>query len=31
VGFIQSDDSVLKDAYLRRWYNAAVRNGGNAE
>ena len=31
VGFVQAGNSVLKDAYLRRWYNAAVRNGDNAE
>ena len=26
--FVESDRSLLGDAYLRRWHNAAVRNGG---
>ncbi len=31
VDFVQSDNSFLKDAYLRRWYNAVLRNVGNTE
>jgi hypothetical protein len=31
VDFVDSKRSVLDDAYLRRWYSAAVRREGNAE
>ncbi len=31
VDFVESDRSVLGNAYLRRWYNAAVWNTGNAK
>jgi len=29
--FVGTDYSVLEDAYLRRWYSAAVRTGARAE